>query len=403
MAFLGGSSHETDLLFIGPALLLTVLAGVELGIINGYQRLGVLTAATVTSALLGQGIMIAAVVAWGAGGIAPALMASSGTALLVAFAFRTRAIGVATRLADWGQVRSTAADLLRFGVPVTGSALMGTGAQMLVPIVVLNQLGQTQVGYYRAAATISVGYLAFLLTSFAQDYYPRVAAARPDELLELIEQRMRLVMALAVPVIMATLALAPLAIRILYSAQFLPATDVLEWQLVGDLLKLPAWTMAFVILARGSSARFFMIELVGGATLVLGTWVGTTWLGLPGAGLAYLVSYAIYYPVVLLVVRRYAPATPGRLQLATLGLAAISLGLLALPADLIVFRTAGIPCSIVRHGTSGLAAHVATPPDRRAVGHAKAMPTLSSVLRKRKETTWPISPLALVSPDSTNW
>ena len=340
VAFLGGSGHETDVVFIGAALLFTVLAGVELGIINGYQRLGVLTVAAVTSALLAQGIMIVAVVAWGARGIAPALMASSATASLIAYAFRTRAIGVTARLADWGRVRRTAVDLVRFGVPVTGSALVGTGAQLLVPILVLHQLGQAQVGYYRAAATISVGYLAFLLTSFAQDYYPRVAAARTDQLLELIDQRIRLVLALAVPVIMATLALAPLAIRILYSAQFLPATDVLEWQLVGDLLRLPAWTMALVILARGSSVRFFMVELAGGATLVLGTWVGTAWLGLPGAGLAYLVTYAIYYPVVLLVVRRFAPVTPGRVQLAALALAALSLGLLALPMEFIVLRTA---------------------------------------------------------------
>ena len=337
---LGSQDRSGLLVVLAAAVPLTLLAGVELGIINGYHRLGALTLASIVNALVAQGVLIGLVVIWGEAGIAPALLIGSATSLLIASVIRGRAVGVATRLVSPARLRQVGTQLIRFGVPFTASALVGTGAQMLVPILVLNQLGQTDVGYYRAASTISVGYLAFLLTAFAQDYYPRIAAARPEDLLDLMERRLRLVMAIAVPIILGMLALAPLAIRILYSGAFLPGTNVLEWQLVGDLLKLPAWTMAFVILARGSSGRYFLVELVGGVTLVAVTWVATSWWGVAGAGIAYLASYAVYYPIVLLVVRRYAPATPGRLQVAALALVAVSIGLLALPEAFIVLRTA---------------------------------------------------------------
>ena len=338
--FLGSESRSGDVVLIGGALLLTVLSGVEIGIINGHHRLRALTIATVSNALLAQAVMIGFVLAWGSRGIAPAILTASGIGLAVALIARSRAVGVLGASVDPHDLRRAGAGLLRFGLPYTASALVGVGAQLVIPVLVLNQLGQAQAGHYRAAATISVGYVAFLFTALAQDYYPRVAAARPEELLELIEKRMRLVMALAVPVILALLGLAPLVIRLLYTSAFLPATSVLDWQLAGDLLKIPAWTMVFVILARGSTGRYFAVELLGGATIVFGTWIGTSLFGLVGAGIGYFASYAIYYPAVLFAVRRYAPVTPGRLQAAILGLVVLTLCLLALPSELQVLRTA---------------------------------------------------------------
>ena len=340
LTVLGDASRSGDVLFIAPAVVLTAVAGVELAIINGYHRLEALTVGGVLGALAVSAATIALVAAAGEDGIAPAILAGAAASLVISFTVRAKTVGVSSRLSDPTRVAAVARSLLRFGGPYTASAIVGTGAQLLVPIIVLNQLGQTEAGHYRAASTIAVGYLAFLLTSFAQDYYPRIAAAQPEELVALIEKRMRLVMALAVPVILATLALAPLAIRLLYSDEFLPASQVLEWQLVGDLLKLPAWALSFVILARGSSGRFFAVELLGGATLLVATLIGTATLGLAGAGIAYLVSYAVYYPTVWLAVRRWAPAAPGRLQVAILALVAvISVLLLVVPEDGIALRT----------------------------------------------------------------
>ena len=332
--FLGSESRSGDVVLIGAALLLSALSAVEIGIINGYHRLRALTVATVANALLAQAVMIGFVLARGSSGIAPAMLTASGIGLAIAMVARSRAVGPVGEAVKAQELRSAGMGLLRFGLPYTASALVGTGAQFVIPVLVLNQLGQAEAGHYRAAATISVGYVAFLFTALAQDYYPRVAAAKPEELLELIEKRMRLVMALAVPIILALLGLAPLVIRLLYTSAFLPATSVLDWQLAGDLLKIPAWTMVFVILARGSTGRYFVVELLGGVTMVFGTWIGASLFGLAGAGIGYLASYAIYYPAVLFAVRRYAPVTPGRLQAAIVGLVVLTLFLFVLPSEL---------------------------------------------------------------------
>jgi antigen flippase len=167
-------------------------------------------------------------------------------------------------------------------------------------------LGTESVGFYRAATSISLTYLGFLITSMSLDYYPRVSAAsdQPQTLNELVNKQQRLVLLLGVPMILGTLALVPLLVPLAYSLKFTPTVEILEWQLIGDLFKFSSWTMAFVILAKCSSSTYFCVELVGGVTSVVSTWLAVRWFGLPGLGISFLAAYIVYYSVVWLVVRR---------------------------------------------------------------------------------------------------
>jgi hypothetical protein len=51
-----------------------------------------------------------------------------------------------------------------------------------------------------------------------------------------------------------------------------------------------------------------------------------------------LSAYAAYYLVVWLMVRRWAPVTPGRLQLTILAFAVVAFGLLVTPPEFLVAR-----------------------------------------------------------------
>jgi PST family polysaccharide transporter len=202
-------------------------------------------------------------------------------------------------------VLSAAGALLRFGVPFTASMAVGAGVLMIMPVLVLHALGPASVGFYRAAATISVNYLGFLLASMAQDYYPRVSAAsdQPARLNELINDQLRLVLLLGGPIILGALALVPYLLPIIYSRQFAPAGELLEWQLIGDLFKLSTWTMSFVILARLGGITFFWTELIGGSVLLVSSWFGMRWLGLGGLGIGFTIMAASACLVSWLVLR----------------------------------------------------------------------------------------------------
>ena len=295
--FLGGPAYAWAVVALAPALLLQLVSCVELGILNGHHRIRAMAVATACSSVGSVAVLVILVARWGTSALPFAMVATSAVSLLVVIVARhpvSRArLGEATR---W---------LVGFGGPYTLSQLVGTGAQLLIPVIVLSLLDHDSVGYVRAASAIAVGYLGLLLSTMAKDYYPRAVAAEASEpaLRRLITDQGRLVLVLSMPLILLTSALAPAIVSILYSGAFSPAASVLQWMLVGDVLKLLSWTGSFVILARGRSSRFFLIELIGGSCLLVTTIVAVKAIGVAGVGLGYTITYAIYLGVVWVAVR----------------------------------------------------------------------------------------------------
>jgi PST family polysaccharide transporter len=199
--------------------------------------------------------------------------------------------------------------LLRFGGAYTASLLVGSGAGFLSPIIVLRFLGTEGVGYGRAAGAISTGVLGFLVTAMAQDYYPRISAAKDHAptLVNLINEQHRLIMIVMVPIVLGTMALLPYLVPLVLSHKFLPAVEILEWGLIGNLFRFSSWTMSFVILARFRSSVFFLTESIVGISSIVTLWLAVQWFGLPGLGISSLATYIIYYAAVWLIVRREIP------------------------------------------------------------------------------------------------
>jgi PST family polysaccharide transporter len=331
LAFFSGSlgnalgTNPVDLVLLAPALICNVGAGVEISILNGHRRIQALAAATAASAAAVSITSVISVVAMGVEGIALGLLFGSVAAYFIAVLsvrLSDPLAGVPARRPD---VMASARSLLATGLPYTASAICGTGALLTTPLIVGIAAGNSEVGYYRAASAISVAYLGFLVRAMSQDYYPRVSAAfqHPQTLPRVITSQLKLVIWLATPIILTSLAASDVLVTLLYSPDFHPAADVLHWQLAGDFLKLPAWTLSFVVLASGRSMAYLGLELIGGVSLIASTVIGVMTLGLVGAGAAYFVTYAIYYPVALWFVHRGTSLRLGPTYWVPFGLAGI--------------------------------------------------------------------------------
>ena len=310
---------------LAPATILSVAAGVETATLNGHHRVTALATVTAVMAITGAVASVVAVALLGTAGIALGLLAASAAGFVVAVAAVRISVPAPAIAPSPGTRRSMARTLLTAGIPYTASSLAGTGAQLALPLVVGVLATQVEVGFYRAASAISIGYLGFLLRAMSQDYYPRLAAttATPDRMPVAVNEQLKLVLALSTPIIFTSLALSGPLVTVLYSSEFGPASDLLHWQLAGDLLKLPAWTLSFVVLASGRSMSILGMELVGGGMLVASTVVGMAVFGLTGAGVAYLVTYAVYYPVSYWLATRYVKIRLNRLHVLPVGMAGV--------------------------------------------------------------------------------
>ncbi len=306
---LGDFRHGTTIVWMGVGVLFTAAASIQTGVLNAYHRVGALAKSSVANTVMSAAVSIVAVLIWRIEGVVPAVVGGGVAGWLASRYFLRRYVTPPRTRPSYAGVTSALRVLLRFGGPYTASILIGTGVQLALPMVVVHLLNTNSVGYYRAAAAISVGYLGFLMTAMGQDYYPRLSAAGNDPiaLVKLINDQYRLVMIVAVPIILGTLALVPILIPIVYSHKFQPAVDILEWQLIGDVFKFSSLTMSFAVLARCSSFTYFLTELIGGVVTLSSTWIAVRLYGLQGLGVSFLATYVIYYAVVWVVLRRQVP------------------------------------------------------------------------------------------------
>ena len=296
--FLGEPAYAWAVVVVAPALLLQLRDRVELGTSTDTTGPGDRHGDGRVQRSRGR-MVVVSVAGWGTDALPIALVATSAVSLLTAAADAHRSVAQRSPQGERGPGERSGPLARRIRWDIHAEPVVGTGAQLLIPVIILSLLGQDAVGYVRAASAVAIGYLSILMSAMARDYFPRAAAAEAGEsaLRRLVADQGRLVLALSAPLILATSALAPDDRRDPVFRRVFPGDAVLEWMLVGDVLKLLSWTGSFVILARGGPGRYFAIELIGGACLLSrlrrgqrsrrcrrGHWDTRRLCGLPGCG-----------------------------------------------------------------------------------------------------------------------
>ena len=105
---------------------------------------------------------------------------------------------------------------------------------------------------------------------------------------------------------------APVVIHLLYSGEFAPAIEVLRLQVLGDVLKVAAWPMGFILLAHSANRAFFLTELLWNAVYVGAVWLLLPAIGLDATGAAFVIGYVFYTAMIYFVVARLQGFRPTR-------------------------------------------------------------------------------------------
>jgi enterobacterial common antigen flippase len=306
---LGTPDHAGAILIMGVTLLFSVSMNIQNGILNAWHRVEALATYGIVNSVINAVTGILGVLFWRERGVVPAILASAILGWAASRYFLYRAVGAVRIRTTFHQKLAAARKLLAFGAPYTASVMAGNGIQLAMPMVVVHLLNADGVGYYKAATAISVGYLGFLVAAMTQDYYPRVSAVRdqPRLLISIINEQHRLIMLLAAPIILCALALVPYLVPLVYSRRFMPAVDILEWQLIGDFFRFSSWTLSFAILARCKPSMYFLTESLSGIITLSTTWIAVRLFGLQGLGIGFIVANVLYCCVVWIVLRRELP------------------------------------------------------------------------------------------------
>lgn len=303
---LGSTAHANVVGWLAIGVALTVVAASQGALIQGMRRIGDLARASVYGAVLNTVVGIAVIWKWGESALVFFVLLTPIASFLLSWWY-------VSRLPKAGNFRISAPEmthqwqtLLRIGVAFMGGTVAMSLVQLWVRVDVGNVLGTHALGQFQASWTVSQQYIDFILAAMAADYYPRLTGVIHDKAAatHLINHQTEIALLLAGPVFLAMMALAPWVIRLLYTAAFAPAVEVLRWQILSDVLKIASWPLGFLFLAAGDGKTFLWTEVT--ALLVMGITVATLLrtVGLDITGIAFLVCYVYYLPLVYWLGRR---------------------------------------------------------------------------------------------------
>lgn len=301
-----GEFAPSQIAWIALGVALTLVAAAQTGLLTGLGQIKAVAKTNVAAGILATVAVVVTI--WWLRDAAIWVLVLSGpaTAALAGAYYALRAPRALAPRQPWSIHVTEAGVMVRLGLAMMLAGLISSGGLLAVRALVGDRLGLESIGLFQAAWAISTTYLGFILAAMTTDYYPRLSATIDDHgaANRLVNQQTEIALLFGGPVIVAMIAAAPLLIHLLYAAKFTPAADILRWQLIGDILKIVSWPLAYVALASKRGAWFVACEFLGMASFLLCVMLLVPQFGVAATGIGYLGMYLPYLPLVYFFARR---------------------------------------------------------------------------------------------------
>ncbi len=300
------------IVWLAMALPLLLINGLLLAILNGRKAVQVYVAANIGGGLVSAATALLLVTRYGLYGALVAVAVSQALACVAtaALVFRHAPIRL-TRLLHLPDGRA-ARQLGGYALMGAISALSTPMAQIFIRDSLAAQLGWHTTGLWQALNKISDTHLMLLTTTLSIYFLPRFAEIQDGaELRAEIRKGYRFVLPLVLTSAALLFLFRTLLVRTLLTPDFMPLVDVLGIQLLGDVLKIGSWVMAYTLFSHAQTRAFIVTEILfsviwaGSATSL------TKVYGLAGACAGYALTYATYWITMFWLFRRLTSRLDG--------------------------------------------------------------------------------------------
>ncbi len=189
---------------------------------------------------------------------------------------------------------------------LAGFAMMGITSGVAVPVshlIIRDYIGVNlsweEAGYWQAIWYISSTYLMVITTSLSIYYLPKLSEITEKALLrkELLNGYK-----IIIPVVIVMSAfiflIKDFIIQLLFSEDFIPMRQLFFWQLVGDVIKISSWLIAYLMLAKAMTKTFIVTEILFNLSFVLLAILLLDKFGLVGISYAFAFNYSLYLVVI---------------------------------------------------------------------------------------------------------
>ena len=302
----GDDQHATAMRLLSIVIVFQVMSGGQAALVQGVRDIASLARLGILGAFYSTVISIPIIYFYGEEGIVASLVCIAAATLATSWWY-SRKIEINPCRLSFKDLRFEAAGLFKLGFIFMITGFLTFGSAYAIRIMVLDEAGIVAAGLYQAAWSLGGLYAGFILQAMGTDFYPRLTGVANDnaQCNRLVNEQTQVSVLLAGPGLLATLTLAPLIMHVFYSPAFYAAVDLLRWICLGMMLRIVAWPIGFIILAKGAQRIFFWTEVAATVVHVGLAWICIKAFGTMGAGIAFFGLYVWHSILVYWIARRY--------------------------------------------------------------------------------------------------
>ena len=300
----GDNSKIWPICLLSFCVLTGTISSGQIALLQGMQEISKMAKASLFGASGGLVIAVVLYSFLGIEGIVPALIAMSLLGLFFSWLFASK-IKTDKVVITAKEVFHQGGGMVKLGFYTVVSGLISTLTLFLIKSFILKADGVENVGLFQSVWSVSNLYIGAILTSMAADYFPRLCGFNDSnrDIVRFSNEQTRFVLIVSTPLIVGMLLVASPVLELFYSSKFLMAAGLLRWQIMGTFLKVLVWPIGFILLAKGKGLRFFLVEFTWYLVYYVTTRLCWPYMGLDAAGVAYVIAYLAYLPLVYLMVK----------------------------------------------------------------------------------------------------
>lgn len=304
-AYILGSDQYTHVFqLFGVTIIFFVINSMLIAMLNGLKEVGKWFRVNISQSLLGILFTTSLIYVWGLEGALIALVTNQSIILFVVlYLLRDHVIITFSNLMakyDSAQAKK----LYSYAAMAITSAAVVPISHMVLRSYISDHLGMDAAGYWQAIWYISAMYLMVLTSTLSIYYLPRLS-----EISDKKEMRSEVLLGLKIIVPVAAISAfliflcRDIILIVLFSDDFSPVSELFAWQLIGDVVKIGSWIIAYIMLAKAKIKSFLITEIVFSMLFVFLAVVFINSFGLVGVTYAFTINYFLYLITVYFVVR----------------------------------------------------------------------------------------------------
>ena len=306
MQLLNTAEYSSIFIVFAITVIFFVLNGLLTSILNGQKEIKKLTILNIVGSLFGLAVTILLVTQYELYGALIAGIVSQSIVFFITLAFVLKSSWFKLSMFLGSMDKEYRNKLLKYSLMTITYIITSSLSQIYIRHYLGANIGWDEAGYWQAIWRISETYLMLITTTLTIYYLPKLSSIQDKvELRKELLYGYKIIMPIVIVMALGIYIFRDFIISILFSEAFSPMAELFFYQLIGDVIKIAAWLLGFIMVAKAMtrlsifSEIFFACSFVGFVVLFVNIY------GLIGVTIAFMVNYLIYMIFLYFSLRGY--------------------------------------------------------------------------------------------------